>query len=163
VFTAHPELGTVCSGGRYDNLASDDKHRLPGVGGTIGISRILGFMFARDAIQASRSTPTAVLVALGSEGERARSYDVARQLRSRGIATEVFHAPLKFGKQIRYAGRKGIPFVLFPAADGHALRDIRTGQQVAVDPATWMPPAADLQVQLQLAEQGEGTPSLRGL
>ena len=53
--------------------------------------------------------------------------------------------PQKFGKQIRYAERRGIPFVWFPAADGtHEVKDIRSGEQVAADFAAWMPPADDL-------------------
>jgi histidyl-tRNA synthetase len=148
VFVDHPQLGTVCSGGRYDNLASDDKHKLPGVGVSVGVSRILGFMFAKGALKASRSSPTAVLVALASEETRGHSYEVAAQLRSRGVPSEVFYAPQKFGKQIRYAERRGIPYVLFPggAAAGAELRDIRTGDQKPVDLATWLPAPEDLTV-----------------
>jgi histidyl-tRNA synthetase len=146
VFLDHPQLGTVCSGGRYDNLASDDKHKLPGVGVSVGVSRILGFMFARGALKASRTSPTAVLVALASEETRAQSYEVAAQLRSRGVPTEVFYAAQKFGKQIRYAERRGIPYVLFLEASGAALRDIRSGEQKPVDLAAWLPAPEDLAV-----------------
>lgn len=149
VFLEHPQLGSVCGGGRYDNLASDDKHKLPGVGVTLGISRILGFLFAQGALKASRGTPTAVLVALPSEEERARCYALAGQLRARGVPTEVFHAPLKFGKQIRYAERKSIPYVLFPGESGAAeLRDIRSAVQTPIDPASWMPQPDELGVQV---------------
>jgi histidyl-tRNA synthetase len=51
----------------------------------------------------------------------------------------------KYGKQIRYAERRGIPFVWFPQDDGsHQVRDIRTGEQLDADPAAWVPPAEDL-------------------
>jgi histidyl-tRNA synthetase len=54
-------------------------------------------------------------------------------------------AAQKFGKQIRYAERRGIPFVWFPGAAGaHEVKDIRSGEQVGADPATWTPPEADL-------------------
>ena len=148
VFLERPELGTVCSGGRYDNLASDDKNKLPGVGVSLGLSRMLGFLFAQGALKASRSTPTAVLIALNNEEERSACYAAAKRLRERGVATEVFHAPHKFGKQIRYAERKGIPYVLFLAESGIELKDIRSGEQKAVDLATWLPPDADLRVQI---------------
>lgn len=149
VFVDHPQLGAVCSGGRYDNLASDERHKLPGVGVSLGLSRILGFMFAQDGLRASRATPTLVLVALNSEEERSAAYAAARVLRARGLATEVFHAPHKFGKQIRYAERKGIPYVLFLAGEGAAeLKDIRSGAQTAIDLATWEPPAEDLSVRI---------------
>jgi histidyl-tRNA synthetase len=148
VLVDHPQLGTVCSGGRYDNLASDDKHKLPGVGVSVGVSRLLGFMFSNGALKASRSSPTAVLVALPNEELRSHCYEVAASLRARGIPTEVFFAAQKYGKQIRYAERRGIPYVLFPSAEGTELRDIRSGEQKQVDLATWTPAPEDLEVQI---------------
>jgi histidyl-tRNA synthetase len=144
VFIAHPELGAVCSGGRYDNLASDEKHKMPGVGVSLGISRILGFMFGRSWLKASRPAPTAVLIALASDEQRGQCYAAARELRARGIATEVFHAPHKYGKQIRYAERKGIPFVVFLSDAGAEARDIRSGEQQPIELKVWSPPAEDL-------------------
>ncbi|MEY4508434.1 MAG: histidyl-tRNA synthetase [Pseudomonadota bacterium] len=148
VLVDHPQLGTVCSGGRYDNLAGDDKHKLPGVGVSIGLSRILGLLFAQNALKASRATPTLVLVALNSEEERAAAYAVAKQLRDRSIPTEVFYAPQKFGKQIRYAEKKGIPYVLFVSEVGAELKDIRSGEQTKIELATWAPAADELVVQI---------------
>lgn len=148
VFVEHPQLGAVCSGGRYDNLASDDKHRLPGVGVSIGISRMLGLLFGQNALTVSRASPTLVLIALNSEEERPSCYEAARTLRGRGFATEVFHAPHKFGKQIRYAERKGIPFVLFLGENGPELKDIRSGAQSQIDLATWAPEAADVEIRI---------------
>jgi histidyl-tRNA synthetase len=148
VFLEHPQLGAVCSGGRYDNLASDDKHKLPGVGVSLGISRILGLLFGKGALKASRATPTVALIALPSEADRPRAYEAARGLRARNIATEVFYAPLKFGKQIRYAERKGIPYVLFPGEGTWEVRDIRKGEQTAVELGSWMPAEEDLEPQV---------------
>ena len=144
VFLDHPHLGAVCSGGRYDNLASDDKHKLPGVGVSLGISRILGFLFARGALKASRSSPSVVLVALANDEQRGRCYQVAAALRARDVACEVFHAPQKLGKQIRYAERRGIPYVLFLSEETAELRDIRSGEQRPIDLASWQPPPEEL-------------------
>ena len=70
---------------------------------------------------------------------------MAAALRSRGVATEVAPTAAKYGKQIRFAQRRGIPFVWFPQDDGtHQVRDIRSGEQVEADPAAWVPPADDL-------------------
>ena len=157
VLLEHPQLGAVCSGGRYDNLASDDKVKLPGVGVSLGISRILGLLFAKNSIVASRATPTLVLISLASEEDRARAYAAAKDLRSRNIATEVFHAPLKFGKQIRYAERKGIPYVLFLGENQVEVRDIRSGQQTAIELAQWSPPAEELEI--QVLSGGAGAPT----
>ena len=92
-----------------------------------------------------------MLVALTSDERRSDSVAVASALRSRGICSEVYHLPQKYGKQIRYAERKGIPFVWFPEADGsggHEVRDIRSGDQESADPATWSPPEEDLSVRI---------------
>lgn len=101
--------GSVCSGGRYDSLASDGRTTYPGVGISIGVSRLLGRLLADGAIRATRPTPTCVLVALGAEEDRASASALAADLRSRGIACEVAPSAAKFGKQIRYADRRGIP------------------------------------------------------
>ncbi|MEU8006915.1 histidine--tRNA ligase [Catellatospora sp. NPDC049111] len=138
--------GSVCSGGRYDNLASSGNDRFPGVGLSIGVSRLLGVLFGENALSASRSVPTAVLVAVGAEEDRRSCDRIAAQLRSRGIATEVSPSAAKFGKQIKFADRRGIPYVWFPGAEGAAdtVKDIRSGDQVEASAGNWTPPAEDL-------------------
>lgn len=147
-FVEMPEVGAICSGGRYDDLASGGKQRFPGVGVSVGLTRILGILFHRGMLKASRKTPTCVLVMLADEDTRAQSNAVAAALRARGIAAEVYHQRKGFGKQIKYANKKGIPYAWFPPATNsageHRLRDIRSGDQQVVDPATWSPAAADL-------------------
>jgi histidyl-tRNA synthetase len=141
----HEGIGSICSGGRYDALASDGTTTYPGVGLSLGITRLLGRMFGQGLLRASRSVPTCVLVALPQEESRAECTRVAAALRSRGIPTEVAAEPAKFGKQIRFAERRGIPFVWFPQDDGsHEVKDIRSGDQASADPQTWNPPPADL-------------------
>lgn len=137
-------LGSICSGGRYDSLASDGKVTFPGVGISLGVSRLLVPLLGSGRIAASRSVPTCVLVAVSDETERAASEAAASSLRSRGINTEVAPSAAKFGKQIRHADRRGIPFVWFAGADGHSVKDIRSGEQTAADPESWSPPVADL-------------------
>jgi len=139
-------FGSICSGGRYDALASDGKTTYPGVGISIGVSRLLGKLLAQGSVRASRSTPSVVLVALNDEDSRAGAMRTAAALRSRGVACEVAPAAAKFGKQIRFAERRGIPFVWFPGAGEHGdqVKDIRSGEQVDADAATWAPPAEDL-------------------
>ena len=95
----------------------------------------MAVLVGRGLVTASRSVPTCVLVAVTDEERRDRSEQVAAELRSRGISTEVAPKADKFGKQIRYADRRGIPYVWFPDTDdGHAVKDIRSGDQVAADP-----------------------------
>jgi len=144
----HEKLGTVCSGGRYDNLVGGGgKLRLPGVGVSIGVTRMLGKFLGDGRLRASRSVPTCVLVTLPSEEAREAAREVADALRARGIATEVFHEAARFGKQIKYAQKRGIPYVWFPPAEdgaGHEVKDIRGGDQTPADPSLWAPPDADL-------------------
>ncbi|MEO6605369.1 MAG: histidine--tRNA ligase [Aeromicrobium sp.] len=145
----HEQLGSICSGGRYDQLASDGKNTYPGVGISLGVSRLLVPLVA-GGLTADRAVPSAVLVALTDEESRPASFAVATALRTRGIPTEIAASPQKFGKQIRYAERRGIPYVWFPAngEDGDRVRDIRTGDQVDADPAAWNPPTEDLKPQI---------------
>jgi histidyl-tRNA synthetase len=143
----YERYGSVCSGGRYDNLASDRDVKYPGVGISIGVSRMLGLLFGANALGVSRHVPTCVVVALPDEESRPACRRIAQALRSRGIATEVAPEPAKFGKQIRYADRRGIPFVWFPGVDGMSdqVKDIRSGEQVQASATDWNPPAEDLE------------------
>jgi len=141
----HESLGSICSGGRYDALASDGKVTYPGVGISLGLSRVLAPLLAKGVLAADRSVPSAVLVALADEESRPAAEAVAQQLRGSGVPCEVAPTAAKFGKQIRAAERRGIPWVWFPQPDGtHQVKDIRTGEQVAADPGSWTPPASDL-------------------
>ncbi|HYI52636.1 MAG TPA: ATP phosphoribosyltransferase regulatory subunit, partial [Microlunatus sp.] len=136
--------GSVSSGGRYDSLASDGRTTYPGVGLSIGVTRLLAPLFARGLLTASRPVPTAVLVAVDDEDSREDAIAVAERLRSRGIATEVAPKADKFGKQIRYADRRRIPYVWFGSPPDSEIKDIRTGEQLPADPDRWEPDADDL-------------------
>jgi histidyl-tRNA synthetase len=141
------EWGSVCSGGRYDALASDGRTTYPGVGISIGLTRLVHLLVSKRGLTADRSTPAAVLVAVTDEDSRGRSRVVASALRARGVSCEVAPSAARFGKQIRYADRRGIPYVWFPGAaeDGSdQVKDIRSGEQVDADAATWDCPAGDL-------------------
>lgn len=142
--------GSACSGGRYDSLASDGKVTYPGVGISFGVTRVLGLLFGRG-LTASRSVPTVALVAVTDEERRPDAEAVAASLRGRGISALVSPAAEKFGKQIRFADRRGIPYVWFVGAGeagGDQVKDIRSGEQVDSDAASWTPPAQDLRPQV---------------
>ncbi|MGM7667441.1 histidine--tRNA ligase [Microbacterium sp. A93] len=150
VLTGHEQLGSICSGGRYDALAAKGNRTFPGVGLSIGVTRLMMRMFSQEMAKASRSVPTAVYVALTHDDDWSAAQDTADALRSRGIPTEVAVSAEKFGKQIKYADKRGIPFVWFTSTDDdgrtvHEVKDIRSGEQVEADPGTWMPPKTDLQ------------------
>jgi histidyl-tRNA synthetase len=139
-------LKSVGGGGRYDALAADGRTTYPGVGISFGITRSLVPLISRGVLSASRAVPSAVMVVLVDEAGRSRSDAIAQALRDHGVPAEVAASAQKFGKQIRYAERRGIPYVWFPATGDQPdqVRDIRTGEQVGADPRSWSPPAGEL-------------------
>ncbi len=136
----HEKLGSVCSGGRYDSLASDGRTTYPGVGVSVGVTRMLAPLIAKGELSASRQVPTCVLVAVDSEETRAESVALAAKLRSRGIPTEVAPKADRYGRQIRFADRRGIPYVWFPQDQ---VKDIRSGDQMPADADSWTPHASE--------------------
>ena len=137
-------FGSICSGGRYDALATDGRSTYPGVGISLGVTRLVSLLIGRDLARATRKVPSAVLVAVVDEETRPASDAVAHALRARGIPCEVAARAEKFGKQIKHADRRGIPYVWFPEAAGDTVKDIRSGEQVGADASAWTPPDTDL-------------------
>ena len=143
-FTDWPAFGSICSGGRYDNLVSSYVRQvLPGVGLSIGLTRIFAKLYAEGLITPGPLSPTQVLVVVPSPERSAAARETAAGLRRRGINTEMYHQPDKLGRQLRYASRKAIPYVWFPPfEDGrpHEVKDMISGDQSPADPRTWQPP-----------------------
>ncbi|RBP98400.1 histidine--tRNA ligase [Bifidobacterium aemilianum] len=135
-------LGSICSGGRYDNLASQGNKRYPGVGLSIGLSRLVSYILHTAGAQASRVSPASVLVAVWDEADRATSNAIANALRARGIAADVAPTAAKLGKQIKYADKLGIPYVWFPpqvGQEGDQVKNIISGDQTPADAKSWEP------------------------
>lgn len=156
ILVGHEQLGSICSGGRYDALAVKGKRTYPGVGLSIGVTRLVARILSQNLATVSRKVPAAALIALTREEDWSAAQEVADALRSRGIPCEVSPSAAKFGKQIRHADRRGIPYVWFltRGEDGsvtHEVKDIRSGEQVPADPAAWAPPAQDLHPRVERA------------
>ena len=137
-------LGSICSGGRYDNLASQGNRKYPGVGLSIGLSRLVSYMLHTAGAHANRVSPASVLVAVWNEEDRSASNLIANQLRARGIAADVAPTAAKLGKQIKYADKLGIPYVWFPADDSaqdasDEVKNIITGDQQPANAQSWEP------------------------
>lgn len=130
----HPEIGSICSGGRYENLAGNyTKSHLPGVGISIGATRLFWQLREAGLINTADSTVDA-LVTLMDEAQLPTYLELARELRAAGIATEIALEGGKLGKQFKYADRAGIRFVLVLGSDEIAkgivtLKDLRAQQQ----------------------------------
>lgn len=137
-------LGSICSGGRYDNLASQGNRKYPGVGLSIGLSRLVSYMLHTAGAHANRVSPASVLVAVWNEEDRSASNQIANQLRARGIAADVAPTAAKLGKQIKYADKLGIPYVWFPADKSaqdasDEVKNIITGDQQPANAQSWEP------------------------
>jgi len=138
-----PTFPSICSGGRYDNLAGAFINRkLPGVGMSLGLTRIFAKLVAEKRLRVGPKCPTQVLVIFPRAERREETARTANLLRERGLNVEMYHSPGKIAQQMRYASRKGIPYVWFPPFDDggrHEVKDLASEKQEIADPATWSP------------------------
>jgi histidyl-tRNA synthetase len=109
----HPKLGSICSGGRYDNLAGHyTKSKLPGVGISIGATRLFYQLQEMNLIGAARAAVAHVLVLAVEPALSAECARMAAELRDAGLNVEVYGGDDKLGKQLKYADRSKIPLAL---------------------------------------------------
>ncbi|MDC8012255.1 histidine--tRNA ligase [Tahibacter soli] len=133
----HPQIGSICSGGRYENLAGHyTKSHLPGVGISIGATRLYWQLREAGLIGTGTSTVD-VIVTQMDEAELPRYLAIANELRAAGIATEVVLEPGKLARQFKYADRAGIRFALVLGSDEIArdavqVKDLRRQEQFEV-------------------------------
>ncbi|KAG9592987.1 hypothetical protein KCV01_g10887, partial [Aureobasidium melanogenum] len=152
----HPGIGSICSGGRYENLAGQyTKSHLPGVGISIGLTRL--YWQLRDAGLISTAQSTVDVLVTQMDASLLPTYlAVANDLRGAGIATEVVMESGKLGKQFKYADRAGIRFVIVVGEDEVAkgvvtVKDLRREDQFEVSRADLV---KTLRVELAQAEVG---------
>ena len=131
----HPKLGSICSGGRYDNLAGHyTKSKLPGVGISIGATRLFAQLLEMGVIDAKAQAIAEVLV-LNVEPALAHDYaGFASSLRGSGLKTEVYVGDDKLGKQFKYADRAGVPLaIVYGSRERDAgnvkIKDLRSGSE----------------------------------
>ena len=135
--TDDPSIGSVCSGGRYDNLAElFTNQKLPGVGASLGVDRLLAALENMGQI-GTASTPAPVLVVLFDEARLGDYLRIGRLLRKEGINAELFPDARAVGKQLKYADRKGFRLALIAGADEFAsgtwkIKDLQSGAQTTV-------------------------------
>ena len=134
----YPQIGSICSGGRYEDLASHyTKSKLPGVGISIGLTRLFWQLREAGLIAGVDESSVQAMVALMEEDQLADSLDIARRLRAGGINAEVQMEAKKLGKQFQYASRAGIRFVVLAGEDELArgvvtVKDLVREQQFEV-------------------------------
>ena len=131
----HPTLGSICSGGRYENLAGHyTKSKLPGVGISIGATRLFSQLLAMKLIGATTTAVAHILVLAMEPGLAATYAELATELRAAGFNVEVYGGADKFDKQLKYAVRSGIPLGVFLGSSEQAtgtvkLKEFRTKDQ----------------------------------
>jgi histidyl-tRNA synthetase len=124
-----PEFGSVGSGGRYNDLVSNYlSQRVPGVGVSFGLTRMMDLILRNSLLPLPAQSPAKALVAVMSEDVRIETESFAETLRERGVSCDVSARSPKLGKQIDYADKKGIPFVVF-LGEEKAVKNIQTGEQ----------------------------------
>ena len=120
----YPELGSICSGGRYDDLASYfTDTRLPGVGISIGLTRLFSKLKEAGLLQPLETTPAQVLVTTMDPRYLDRYLGVAQALRTAGVNTEVYLEQARLGHQLTYADRKGFRLAII-AGENEFGRDV---------------------------------------
>jgi len=140
VLLDHPEIGSVCSGGRYDNLAEyyTDK-QLPGVGISIGLTRLFYVLGEQGMLNPDLPTAPADALILPMTEDLSPAIALATQLRENGVRAQLHCEDKKFKQKISYASKLGIPYVIFLGEDELsagvvACKDMETGEQTKLDP-----------------------------
>ena len=137
----HPEIGSICSGGRYDNLAEyyTDK-QLPGVGISIGLTRLFFVLEDQGYLNDSLNTSPADVLILPMTDDLAPAISLATALRTAGIRTQIYGEQKKFKQKMSYADKIGVPYAIFLGEEEitsgvAAVKDMRSGEQVKLPAA----------------------------
>ena len=142
VLLDHPEVGSICSGGRYDDLAGYYTNKsLPGVGISIGLTRLFYILQEQNMISDAVLTAPADVLILPMTDDLSAAVALASELRAGGLRVQIYSEKKKFKAKIGYADKLGIPFVIFLGEDEVAqhvcaLKNMATGVQEAVTQET---------------------------
>ncbi|MCI8941472.1 MAG: histidine--tRNA ligase [Oscillospiraceae bacterium] len=131
----HPEIGSICSGGRYDNLAEyyTDKI-LPGVGISIGLTRLFFILNEQGLLNGERNTAPADVLLLPMVEDLSPAVELATRFRNAGVRVQLYGEQKKFKAKMNYADKIGVPFVVFLGEDEIregvvACKDMKSGEQ----------------------------------
>ena len=136
----HPEIGSVCSGGRYDNLAGYyTEKQLPGVGISIGLTRLFYVLDEQGLLNPALPTAPADALVLPMTADPAPAIALAEDLRSSGLRVQLYGEQKKFKQKMAYANKLGVPFAILLGEDEISqgmcsVKNMLTGEQVTVAP-----------------------------
>ena len=135
ILDEYPSIGSVCSGGRYDNLASNyTKTQLPGVGVSIGLTRLFYKLLEAGVVKPAQQSLARVVVMPMSENELARALEVSSQLREATIATITYTEPNDFAKKFKYVDKIGVDYAVVIgeqelAMNTLSVKNMQTGER----------------------------------
>jgi histidyl-tRNA synthetase len=135
----YENLGSICSGGRYDDLAEIfTGKKLPGVGISIGLTRLLSQFFDGGLVEVDRSSPSQFLVIAASQNAKSKCLEIATHVRDLGYRVENYLEDKKIRKQFDYADKLGIPYVLIMGEDELEkniiqLKNMKSGKQTEIN------------------------------
>ncbi len=125
-----PQIGSICSGGRYEDLAElYSDRRLPGVGISIGLTRLFYILKELGVIDSSEKTATKVIVITGDDDMVSVSLEVASALRANGINTEIYLEKVNLKKKMKYANKRGVQYVVIVEKESLTLKEMKSGEQ----------------------------------
>ena len=139
MMTEHPEIGSICSGGRYDNLAEYYTNKqLPGVGISIGLTRLFYVLQEQKMLNEEAGTAPADVLLLPMTEELGPAIELGTKLRGEGIRVQLYTEPKKFKAKMNYADKLGVPFVVFLGEDEIqeevvSCKDMVSGEQTKLD------------------------------
>jgi histidyl-tRNA synthetase len=131
----HPEIGSICSGGRYDNLAEYyTNKKLPGVGISIGLTRLFYVLGEQKYLNDALPTAPADALILPMTEDLTAAIGFATALRAQGVRTQLYAEPKKFKAKLNYANKLGVPFVVMLGEDEisngvYTVKNMQSGDQ----------------------------------
>ena len=154
----HPEIGSVCSGGRYDNLAEYYTNKiLPGVGISIGLTRLFYVLNEQNMLNVENSGASADVLALPVTADLSPAIALCAQMRRDGVRVQLYTEQKKFNAKMNYADKLGIPYVVFLGEDEIkagliSCKDMASGEQTKLDYGQTLS-----RIQAGLAQKRSGT------
>lgn len=125
-----PQIGSICSGGRYEDLAElYSDRRLPGVGISIGLTRLFYVLKELNIIDSSEKTATKVIVIPSDDGAVSTSLESVSALRANGINAEIYLEKVNLKKKMKYANRREVQYVVIAQKDSLILKEMKSGEQ----------------------------------
>jgi histidyl-tRNA synthetase len=142
-FIDDPKYGSICSGGRYDNLTGKFiNKRLPGVGFSIGLTRIFAKLVDEGYLKPLNNNNVDAIIFRTRDDDTKEVFELATILTKKGVKVEIYNSPIGISKQFKYASKKNIPWVWLESKEQKGefeVKNMITGEQSLMNPELWNP------------------------